>query len=204
MSDTLRFISKYPAIVLLAGVITLSLFYAMQLLIMTGNGIPQQSESVRIADITMPDFVFDVIKPEPKPLEPEMPPEIPDDIPTISFQPIVTILPVIPQSGQKAEIEDWSISGPVDGNALPLARIEPTYPNRAASRGIEGFVIVEFDVSETGQVINAFLLGAEPPAVFNRAALRAIERWKYNPRIVNGKAVKMTGLRTRFSFSLRE
>ncbi|MDG2176121.1 MAG: energy transducer TonB [Gammaproteobacteria bacterium] len=70
------------------------------------------------------------------------------------------------QSGQKAEIEDWSISGPVDGNALPLARIEPTYPNRAA--------------------------------------LRAIERWKYNPRIVNGKAVKMTGLRTRFSFSLRE
>jgi protein TonB len=111
---------------------------------------------------------------------------------------------VIPQSGQKAEIEDWSISGPVDGNALPLARIEPTYPNRAASRGIEGFVIVEFDVSETGQVINAFVLGAEPPAVFNRAALRAIERWKYNPRIVNGKAVKMTGLRTRFSFSLRE
>lgn len=205
MFESIRVVGKFPAIVFLAAFITLSLFYVMQLLIMTNDALPQAGARNRIGDITMPDFELVVNRVTPKPKEILEPPEIPDVLRVNTVNQItVDYTPFQVATANTADIEDIEFIGPADGNAVPLARMEPVYPNQAALNGIEGFVIVEFDVSETGTVINPEILGAQPSSVFNRAALRAIERWKYNPRIVNGKAVKMMGLRTRFSFSLQE
>jgi protein TonB len=74
--------------------------------------------------------------------------------------------------------------------AIPLVRIPPLYPPRALSRRIEGRVKIEFTVSEEGKVQNPVVVAAKPKGVFDRAALRAIRRWKFNKRLVDGQPVK--------------
>lgn len=76
------------------------------------------------------------------------------------------------------------------GDLIPMVRVEPQYPREAARAGIEGHVIVEFTVLEDGSVTDAVVLESEPARVFDREAVRAILKWKFKPRIVNGKPVK--------------
>ncbi len=68
----------------------------------------------------------------------------------------------------------------------PVLQFPPVYPPRARRRGIEGRVLVEFTISETGAVEDPEILEAEPPRIFDRAVLRAIRRWKFNPRMIDG------------------
>ena len=72
----------------------------------------------------------------------------------------------------------------------PIVQVSPIYPPRARRTGIEGRVLVEFTISESGAVENPKIIEAEPPKIFNRAVLRAIRRWKFNPRMSNGTAIK--------------
>ena len=76
-----------------------------------------------------------------------------------------------------------------DSSFVPLSRLPPQYPYRAAQRGIEGWVRVAFDVTETGSVEHVKIIDSEPPGVFDKAAIRAVSRWRFKPRMVNGKAV---------------
>lgn len=76
-----------------------------------------------------------------------------------------------------------------DSDVQPIVRVPPQYPIRAAERGIEGWVLLEFTVTETGSVINPVVIDADPPNMFNRAALRAVVKWKYKPMMVGGKPV---------------
>jgi protein TonB len=87
---------------------------------------------------------------------------------------------------------------------MPIAQIQPQYPESAVRKNIEGFVIVEFDVHETGGVINPDVLVSVPAGVFDRASIRALERWRYQPKIIQGKAVPLRGLQTKFNFNIRE
>ena len=80
----------------------------------------------------------------------------------------------------------------MDNELLPLVRVEPKYPRKAARSGTEGWVEVQFTVLEDGSVSAAKVVKAEPRRIFNREALRAIGKWKFNPRTVDGKAVKQT------------
>jgi len=58
-----------------------------------------------------------------------------------------------------------------------LIAVDPKYPSSAASSGTEGFVEVSFTVTPLGRVENAIVTAAEPPGVFEQAALAAISRW---------------------------
>lgn len=78
--------------------------------------------------------------------------------------------------------------GKISTNLIPLVRIPPRYPMRAASRKIEGWVKIEFTITETGTVKNAKVVASQPDTVFNRAALKAIARWKFKPKIIDGEA----------------
>lgn len=89
-----------------------------------------------------------------------------------------------------------------DQDVVPLVRVNPEYPVRAAQRGIEGWVEVEFTISKAGTVKAANVIGYEPSKIFNQAALRAIRKWKYNPRIENGVPVERPGVIVRLSFRL--
>jgi protein TonB len=80
--------------------------------------------------------------------------------------------------------------GSANQEIVPLVRVPPIYPRRAAIKGIEGWVKVEFTVLETGDVANVTVLSAKPRRIFDRAAINAISSWKFRPKISNGKPVK--------------
>ena len=85
----------------------------------------------------------------------------------------------------------------------PLVRIPPEYPMAARAKEVEGYVIVRFTVTETGSVADPDILRSEPPGVFDRAARRAVLRWKYQPQLADGKPVSVITY-ARLSFSIVE
>ena len=85
----------------------------------------------------------------------------------------------------------------------PLVRIPPEYPMSALGRRLEGYVILRFTVTETGSVADPEVLRSEPPGVFDRAASRAVLRWKYQPQIVDGKPTSVISF-TRINFEMAE
>ena len=80
-----------------------------------------------------------------------------------------------------------------DRDAIPIVRVAPEYPPRAIARGIEGWVQVQFTVTTIGTVKDAIVVAAEPRKTFDDAALKAIARWRYNPKVENGVAVERVG-----------
>ena len=77
-------------------------------------------------------------------------------------------------------------------------RINPDYPPRALSRGLEGWVQVQFTITATGTVANAVVVNAEPKNIFDDAALKAIARWRYNPKVDGGVAVERSACKRSF------
>jgi periplasmic protein TonB len=92
----------------------------------------------------------------------------------------------------------------IDGDVTPIVRTKPEYPPRELSRGTQGWVRVQFSVSSIGTVRDAVVIDSEPDAVFDQAALKAIARWRYNPRVENGEAVERVGLQTIIRFTLQD
>jgi len=66
----------------------------------------------------------------------------------------------------------------------------PAYPPEAVRAHKDGWVQVEFTVDPNGQVTDAKVANADPPRLFNTAALDAVRRWTFKPRMENGKAVE--------------
>ncbi len=89
-----------------------------------------------------------------------------------------------------------------DGEYLPIVKVAPQYPRRAAQKGIEGYVVVEFTVTTLGTVKDVNVIEADPPNIFNRAAIGAAQKFKYKPKIENGKAVEVPGVRNIIRFEL--
>jgi TonB family protein len=90
----------------------------------------------------------------------------------------------------------------VDGDAIPIVRPNPDYPARALTAGTEGWVQVQFAVTAVGGVRDAIVVDSEPGTVFDEAALKAVARWRYNPRIDRGVAVERVGLQAIIRFEL--
>lgn len=91
-----------------------------------------------------------------------------------------------------------------EGDYLPIVKVLPEYPARAASRGVEGYVIVEFMVTKLGTVQNAVVVKAEPPGYFERAALKAASKFKYKPKVINGEPVDVAGVQNKIIFQLED
>ncbi len=109
-------------------------------------------------------------------------------------------------SGSGVDLGSIDLGPSQDGDYLPLVRVQPQYPRRAQERGIEGYVIVELTVNEDGTVPpeSILILEADPKGYFERAATKAAEKFKYKPKVVNGKPQKVTGVKYRFSFDLAD
>jgi periplasmic protein TonB len=90
----------------------------------------------------------------------------------------------------------------VDRDAAPLVRVDPEYPPRELARGTEGRVLVRFTVTAAGTVRDASVVSSEPRGVFDKAALDAIARWRYNPRVEGGTAVERVGLQAVIRFEV--
>ncbi len=91
-----------------------------------------------------------------------------------------------------------------DRDVMPLVRINPEYPRRAQSRGIEGWVQFEFTITPAGTVSNLKVIDSEPKGLFEDAATKAILRWKYNPKVIEGRAVERRGIQVVLRFDLED
>jgi protein TonB len=97
---------------------------------------------------------------------------------------------------------DITVAPGSDRDVIPLVRINPEYPRRAQQRGIEGWVQVEFTITPAGTVANPTVIDADPKGLFEDAAVKAISRWKYNPKVEEGRAVERRGVRVVMRFDL--
>lgn len=89
-----------------------------------------------------------------------------------------------------------------DTNASPIVQIQPQYPIDAARRGIEGWVKLSFSIDKTGSVSRIEVLDASPARVFDRQAVRALKRWRYKAKFVNGAPVVQDNLQIQLDFNL--
>ena len=79
---------------------------------------------------------------------------------------------------------------------IPVVTIVPNYPRKAAIARIEGWVKIEFTITEGGTVVNPIILESRPVRIFDREALRAILRYKFKPKICHGVSMKQTATQT--------
>ncbi|MDC9729467.1 MAG: energy transducer TonB [Methyloprofundus sp.] len=86
--------------------------------------------------------------------------------------------------------------GQISTSVIPLVRIPPIYPRRAANRRIQGWVKIEFTITAEGLVKDPVVVQAKPSNVFNAAALKAIKRWKFKPHIIAGQAYEQRAAQT--------
>lgn len=86
--------------------------------------------------------------------------------------------------------------GKISTDVIPLVRIQPRYPTRAANRHIEGWVKLKFTITEQGTVKDAVVVQSHPSQIFNRAALQAISRWKFKAKVLDGQAFEQVATQT--------
>ncbi|WP_022667519.1 energy transducer TonB [Desulfospira joergensenii] len=91
--------------------------------------------------------------------------------------------------------------GDLDQPLTVLNRIPPLYPIGAKNRGLQGWVEVQFVVTELGSVENIQILSAEPKKVFDASVLQCVSSWRFSPGKIQGVPVK-TLARTRIRFEL--
>ncbi len=191
--------------------VTFGLFLVMNFLV-AGDGEVNLDDNQRARFV---DVVQDIDEQPPQRMEREVekppeveapPPEI--DTPQLDIKGPDKLNLSIGRANTGAGVDLGSIDlGPSsDGDYLPLVRVQPQYPRRAQERGIEGYAIVELTVAEDGTVPpeSILVIEAEPKGYFERAAIKAAQKFKYKPKVVNGKGQKVTGVRYRFSFNLAE
>lgn len=77
-----------------------------------------------------------------------------------------------------------------DSVLVPLYRETPHYPRRAKRSGVEGVVTVAFTITTAGSVRDPKIVNSSPPYVFDRSVLGAIEKWRFNPRAEEVRAVQ--------------
>jgi protein TonB len=193
-----------PFVVIAMGFLTaLGLFWVMQALISTRAELKEASgrltvDFVRLRKDTAPEMKE---REPPKREKPDQPPPPPQMNMAQNMKPGDAVAEISPMldTGMELEAATSLGVGGTDRDVVPLVQVDPDYPPRAKQQGIEGWVAVEFTITPVGTVDNARVIRAEPPFVFDRAALEAIRKWRYNPKIENGKAVSREH-RVRFTF----
>ncbi|EKO3467167.1 energy transducer TonB [Vibrio fluvialis] len=142
-----------------------------------------------------------------QPKAPEQPPETPVSQKQTAAS--NTVSPTsVPSLGLDTAINGIEISAPTFGDfgvnqqALPLYRIEPSYPPRALKRGVEGYVVLKFTIDETGRPTDIEVVDANPRRMFEREAMHALRNWKYQPKLLDGNAVSQPGQTVKLEFKL--
>lgn len=193
---------------LIGGAVTFALFVFMAFLVSGGAKRADTATDSPVIEISMDKQdtkVQDKPRVKPKPPTPPEQPPLPDTPPPDSSSDIDTNMS-FNMSGVVAGSASTGFKlGNMmtrDGDATPIVRIEPQYPISAARDGKEGWVQLSFTINELGGVDDIEVIDADPKRVFDREAKRALKKWKYKPKIVDGKALKQPGMTVQLDFKL--
>ena len=189
----------------LGVMVTAGLLFIMQLLIATGEGAVTTTENFRLTDFVRVERneIIETKKEKPdKPPEPEVPPEMPTPDSMTDFDNVMAVSVTTPTVNTSIQMGGFGF-GISDGEYLPIVKVAPVYPARALSRGLSGYVLVEFTVTTNGSVRDVFVVESSS-TLFERAASEAALKFKYKPRVIDGTAVEVPGVRNRITFEIAE
>lgn len=194
--------------VLIGGIIAFVLFVIMAALVANSSQPVSDVPDSPIIDVVMndPDESTQTRQrvPPPPPPPPQQPPKIQPVEPEVedaSADGVSFNMPSVDTGGASIDIGGVG-NMQRDGEATPIVRIEPKYPVQAARDGKEGFVVLSFTINEVGGVDDVEVINADPKRIFDREAKRALRKWKYKPKIVDGVRVKQTGMKVQLDFKL--
>lgn len=198
-------IGRYAFSIVTGVVITLGLLFVMHLLIEYGESavtkerVKHQLDFVRVKrneNLNTEDFT-----PEKPPPPPEVPPDVPpQEIDNIDPNaPSINIAP--PSVSANTDIGGPTAMNVAEGDYLPIVRVAPVYPARALSRGLEGYVDLSFTVTSAGTVADP-VVDFSTSSLFERAAIRAVLKFKYKPRVKDGVATDVPNVKTRITFKI--
>ena len=194
---------RYVRAVLSATAVTFGLIWVMQALVQTGPQTvvePGPRGTLGIAEVREDSEIERDRPPEPLPPPAEPPPiRPPQEFETTEPGGGLTVPPPPDTPGPTSHGPLFATVG--DGPLVAVVRVQPDYPPRASQQGLEGWVIVEFDVTAAGTVENVRVIESSH-GVFERAAIRAAERFRYRARVVDGVPQPTRGLRNRFRFEM--
>jgi len=195
---------RYIFGVVMGVVITFALFMLMNALISNTEGKLKEASDIEITDFVRVEEDQDLEIKKRKPDPPPPPDEPPPDMPKPDFESSDVSQGVA--IGAVDVNVDLNVGGTggftQDGEYLPIVKVAPIYPRRAQTRGIEGYVVLEFVVTTTGAVRDPVVVEAKPPGIFDRAATNAALKFKYKPKVVNGEPIEVPGVRNRITFEL--
>lgn len=199
--------SRYIYAVLLAFVITAGLFLGMRYLIINDDNGLEEGPQGRVIDFVRLKKDENV---QTKKRKPKKPPKPEDEPPPIEQPPMESqdLVADIGKIGFSADVSaDTNLSSGLalesgDGEYLPIVKVAPIYPRRALSRGIEGYVIVEFVVTKNGSVRDPVVVEAQPQGIFDQAAKEAAMKFKYKPRVIDGQATEVAGVQNKITFKM--
>ena len=196
-------IQRYTSSFFLGLLITFSLLWVMQVLISTGKKALTDEVDFKLGDFILvkQDEITNLDEDEPEP-----PPEV-DEVPETPEQSLdnMDTSMAVNISGANARIDlNFGQSGRIgmgDGDFLPIVKVAPIYPRRAQTRGLDGQCLIEFTVTETGSVKDAFTVDCTS-RLFERASINAALKFKYKPRITDGVAVEVKGVQHIITFEI--
>ena len=190
--------------------ITAALFWVMQFMIETTDRQLDKSGSTNLVDFVRLRRDETVHRRELKPRKPP-PPQSPPPLPsTPQFESLNPNTQTIAISTTPAET-DIEISGAGfslgvgEGDYLPIVKVAPIYPQRALSRGIEGYCVVQYTVTRQGTIRDPVVIEDQcTNSMFYRPSLQAALKFKYKPRVIDGQAVDVPGVQNKFTYVIEE
>ncbi|PCI56517.1 MAG: energy transducer TonB [Gammaproteobacteria bacterium] len=199
---------RFLVSILLGAAITFSLFAFMAFLVSTGDRSKDETQDNIIVEVntTPPKSSAETRRrvPPPPPPPPKAPPkqQAPEPEASSDSSGLQFNMPSVQLSGASTGLSAPGAGFAQDGDATPIVRIEPRYPIQAARDGKEGWVQLSFTINEIGGVEDVKVIAAKPKRVFNKEAKRALRKWKYKPKVVDGKPMKQPGLTVQLDFKM--
>jgi protein TonB len=200
-------IARYAMAVVLGSLVTLGVLFTMHVLIATPQARLNDSGTRHFVDFVRVEREETLQRKDRRPDKPA----VPDNPPPQAVQPRVDALdeaqvsvavPVAPVDvGVGMQVSGLGLVAS-DGDYLPIVKIAPVYPAAARSRGIEGYCLVEYTVTELGTTKDVVVIESEPSGIFNKVSIAAALKFKYRPRVVNGEPIEVHGVRNLFRYEL--
>jgi protein TonB len=199
---------RFLVSILLGAVVTFGLFAFMAFLVSSGDRNKEIAQENIIVEVntTPPKSAAEQRRrvPPPPPPPPKAPPkqQAPEPENNNNTSGLQFNMPGVQLSTANSGLSAPGAGFGRDGDATPIVRIEPKYPIQAARDGKEGWVKLSFTINEIGGVEDVQVTDAQPKRVFDKEAKRALKKWKYKPKVEDGKALKQFGLTVQLDFKM--
>ncbi|HET6593522.1 MAG TPA: energy transducer TonB [Xanthomonadales bacterium] len=194
---------------IMGAFVTAALFWTMQYLIETADRELNEGTSGNLVDFVRLKRDESIQRRQLKPKKPPPPDAPPPQPPTPQLDNLNPNAEKIAISAAPVET-DIEMSGGFslgvgEGDYLPIVKVAPIYPQRALSRGIQGFCVVQYTVTKQGTTRDPFVIEDQcTSSLFHRASVQAALKFKYKPRVIDGQAVEVPGVQNKFTYEIEE